>query len=211
MFIVQPAAPVTRRGTVVLWLAFSTLNLLGAIATLMPHLCSPHIQVDPRLDPSRYTHLWGLRLIHGHHPECREFESHEFQFSGRRICAGCTGLFLGALISVTVSLKHMTLGFSGLPTVYGFLGVTAIVAVLGSLVLVSPSRPLVRAVQNFVLVLGFSLVLISVEVLGGFFRGGLVVGLCVVWMSTRIQISRWSHDRVCSGCVDACGKKEVLL
>jgi hypothetical protein len=60
---------------------------------------------------------------------------------------------------------------------------------------------------NAVFVIGFSLVLISIAELGGFFRGSLAIGLCLVWMSTRIQLSNWSHDMVCSECDEVCEEK----
>jgi hypothetical protein len=47
-------------------------------------------------------------------------------------------------------------------------------------------------------------VLASVDGLGNPTFDFVVVGLCVYWILTRIQLSRWSHNRVCRECEEPC-------
>ncbi|MGD2142257.1 MAG: hypothetical protein PVH79_02105 [Candidatus Bathyarchaeota archaeon] len=208
-YIYLPTNPINSLDGITLWLVFTAISLLGAMVTLMPHLCSQSFMSHSKLDPSRYTMIRGFKLIHGHHPDCVEFEHHEFRYSGRRYCAGCIGLFVGALIAVVIASSYLLFGWEGWPIKLGYLGATSVVTVLGLLTFTSVSKPVLRALFNVILVVGFSLIVISVAKNGGLLRGLIAIGLCVFWMSTRIQISQWSHNRVCAICDEECEEKIV--
>jgi hypothetical protein len=202
-FLTQQRAPVGVGDSGLVWLTFSLLCILGAAATLFPHICSPSTTLPEDLDPSRYTELLCVRLVHGHHPTCGGFQGHEFTLGEKRFCAGCTGLLIGAVAALAVTALYSYRG-SQLPSLVGYVGLLFVsMGLLHVPLLEKEPRPL-RVLFNALLVAGFSLVLASVDGLGNPTFDFVVVGLCVYWILTRIQLSRWSHNRVCRECEEPC-------
>ncbi|UCH56724.1 MAG: hypothetical protein JSV18_05040 [Candidatus Bathyarchaeota archaeon] len=188
------------------WAIFSAISILGGAATLLPHRCSPTIQKPADLDPSRHTEIIGLQLVHGHHADCGKFEGHELSHSGKRFCAGCTGLLLGVIISLSVVSAYFGYGVA-IPRSTGYLGLGFVVLGLGYNIILTKGPPILRLILNALLVSGFSLVLVSVD--GVKSLNLMVIGLCMFWMFTRIRLSGWVHDRICEGCEEACEEKRV--
>lgn len=205
-FLAQPAAPEPTTMKLLVWAVFSALCVLGAIATLFPHHCSASISLPEGLDPSRYTLLGGIRLVHGHHPTCGRFEGHEIKFRGKTLCAGCTGLAVGAIASISVATLHFVYGFQ-LPAISGYFGVGFVALGLLFIPLTGTRSAPLRMAINSLFVLGFGILLSAVDGVGNLIFDIIAIGLCVHWMSTRIQLSRWSHGVVCGGCDEPCEEK----
>ena len=159
---------------------FTFVALLGIVAALRPDLCL-HRRVSD--DPSRVSTLLGLRLIHGHHPLCDGVRGHEICVGDKTLCAGCLGLVVGILISlafiilVSIGLLH--------PLIRG-------------------RPPHLRLLLNAILPVGFALTLLSSCRVGGLPLGLLALGFSLLWMITRIELSRWEHEVVCLNCREPC-------
>ena len=93
------------------FLIFNTICLLGAAATIFPHICG-HRNLPIELDLARYTNYKGVQLVHGHHKLCSGFHSHEIEYKGKSICAACFGLLLGSILASLISFHHFILGFN---------------------------------------------------------------------------------------------------
>ena len=205
VFLSLPDAGATTKNPFLIWALFASLCLLGAMATLFPHRCSPSKVLPQDLDPSRFTVVLGIRLYHGHHIPCSHFQEHEHNVRGRFFCAGCTGLLVGALLAVSVSTLHFICGWN-FGRVYGYAGLACVVLGLLYIPLRIAPRPILRSLINTLFVLGFALTLSSVGGSGSSAFDLVVIGLCVFWMFTRIQLSRWNHDNICDECGEECWK-----
>jgi hypothetical protein len=198
-------SPITQQNPIHL-IIFVSLCVLGAVATLFPRRCSPEIRVTGDLHVSRYTDVLGLRIIHGHHSDCRDLSNHEVLLGEKRICAGCLGLLAGSFIAVfltaTQGIQRMPVPFQ-----FGYLGLAFVAAGIVYSVVIPGSPPVLRTVLNAFFVTGFALeylVLTSARDLGL-----MGISLSIFWMYTRIRLSRWSHERLCAVCDEPCDGKKV--
>ncbi len=207
-FLTQPRVPSTMDGKLLVWTVFSLLCLLGAMATFFPHHCSPSVILPEDLDQSRFTTLMGIRLVHGHHPTCGKFGIHEFNVGRKTFCAGCAGLFVGALASLSVATLYFVY-LRSLPASLGYIGLGFVLLGLLYISFFKAGFTMIRITLNTLFVLGFALVLVAVDGVGSLVLDLIVIGLCSFWMVTRIQLSRMSHDIICDGCDKACDKKGI--
>lgn len=199
----HPGESVTPEGSSAIWALFISLCLLGAVATLLPHRCSPSRALPRDLDPSKFTVVLGVRLHHGHHISCSHFEGHEHVIHGRSFCASCTGMFVGALAAVAVATLHFFFGWNP-GRAFGYVGLAFVVLGLLYIPLRIAGGPIQRSLINALFVLGFSLILSTVDVSGSATFDMVVIGLSVFWMFTRIQLSSWSYDKICDECGEEC-------
>ena len=207
-FLSLPGSGATIENPFMILALFASLCLLGAAATLFPHRCSPSKVLPQDPDPSRFTVVLGVRISHGHHIPCSHFQGHEHNFRGRSFCAGCTGLLIGALAAVLVATLHFI--YAWVPgRGFGYAGLAFVVLGLLYIPLRIAKRPFPRSLINALFVLGFSLTLSSVSGSGSSTLHLVIIGLCVFWMFTRIQLSHWNHDNVCEECREECWKGEL--
>jgi hypothetical protein len=202
-FFVTPGSLPSTRGNIYVWPIFVALLLLGAAATFFPRRCSRSIVNTEDLDPSRYTSISGVRLIHGHHKLCDRFAGHELTVAGKSICAGCLGLFIGATSSLLLSAVYLMFNPT-IPLEVGMLGLAFVT--LGLLYIpVLKKLPMgLRTAVNAVFVVGFALTLMVVVGVGNVEMALITIGFFVFWMYTRIQLSQWSHNVICDGCNEPC-------
>jgi len=192
--------------------------ILGAAAVFFPKKCSrmirpkkwedaPKMLYDTsRLDENRTTSLFGFKLTHGHHPKCESFSDHELQVGKRTFCAGCTGLLIGALISlVTVSayfLSQVQIGKAAIPLV-GFGFITVLVGLLTPVFIAG--RGVTRLATNALLILGMSSILVGADTLLRNIQIDLyLIALDVLWLMTRVSLSQLNHERICANCTRKC-------
>ncbi len=174
---------------------FTFVALLGIVAALRPDLCL-HRRVSD--DPSRVSTLLGLRLIHGYHPLCDGFRGHEIWVGDKTLCAGCLGLVVGILIS----LAFIVLGSNPL-SAFPLSGLILVsIGLLHPLIRGRP--PHLRLLLNAILPVGFALTLLSACGVGGLTLGLLALGFSLLWMITRVELSRWEHEVVCLNCGEPC-------
>lgn len=143
----------------------------------------------------------------GHHPECERFTSHTIQMRGRVRCAGCTGLVVGALPVALLVGTYMASSSALEPVEGSALVMTGLSLVALDLGVAFAGRvnPWAGLGLNALLVAGLALVSIGLMEATGQLTWGLVgVVLSVLWMDTRIQLSRWNHAAVCAVCPEGC-------
>lgn len=206
--LTRPRAPAPTDRDILVWSVFSTLCIMGATATLLPHRCSLSTSLPEDLAPSRFTIIKGIRLVHGHHPTCERFRYHEFTFGVKTFCASCTGLFIGAVTALSSATMYFVYNYR-LPTISGYIGLGCVILGLLYIPLLKTRIPILRSAYNALFVFGFALVLVMVDGVGNLSFDLVVIGLCVLWMFTRIQLSRWSYDALCGGCDEICERKVV--
>jgi hypothetical protein len=186
------------------FIIFISLCVFGAVATLFPRRCSLDLPTSGDLHLSRYTEFLGVRIIHGHHSDCRGLNNHEIRLGEKRICAGCLGLLAGSILAILLAATQ-TIQSIPVPPLLGYLGLIFVAAGLTYSVLVPGIPPALRTSLNALLVTGFALVYLSLSSVSGL--GFMGLSLSIFWMYTRIQLSRWSHERLCAGCDEPCNEK----
>lgn len=178
---------------------FSLICVLGIFAALFPSQCSQtlHFRGENTHSTSHRTH------DPSHHPDCEGFSGHVIKIRGHRLCAACTGLLLGALIALIGTAFYFFGGGhaegSGLQIVL----IGAVGIVLGFFQL--KFRSFARLTLNVFFVLGAFLILVGIdEITESLFIDLFLVALIVFWILTRIQLSQWDHQRICSSCESPC-------
>jgi len=201
---------------------YSVVCVLGILAVFFPTKCSRFFDVGKRdKHPNRF---FGFKLggsisrtpsstLRGHHPQCGRFSVHVFRLGSRMFCATCSGLFLGALFV----LVGVVLYFFGnlqmeqnalLAVLVGAFGV--ILGLLQSLLSILQNS-IIRLFSSAFFVVGTFLILIGNEELAHNTSVDLfLIVLSVLWLMTRISLSQWDHERICSKCIlDSCSFVEL--
>jgi hypothetical protein len=202
-FIVTPSSLPSTHGNIYIWSIFTALLVLGAAATFFPRRCSRSIVNTEDLDQSGYTSILGVRLIHGHHPLCGQFTGHEFTVTGKSICAGCLGLFIGATSSLLLSAVYLMFN-PVIPLGVGMLGLVFVTCGLLYIPVLKNLPIGLRTAVNAIFVVGFVLTLMVVVGVGNVEVALITIGFFVFWMYTRIQLSQWRHNVICDGCDEQC-------
>jgi len=191
---------------------FGLVCVLGALAVFFPNECSRGFNFgkgEKRRGWFSFSFRRGIlasegdSVLRGHHPMCAGFSCHVFNLGGRMFCATCSGLFLGAVVSfVGVAgyfFGNWQVGQNTFLLVWvGILGVA-----LGLLQspLVKVRRSFVRVFSGALLAVGAFLSLVVVDELArDFFLDVFLVFLTVFWLVTRISLSQWEHEKICSSC-----------
>jgi len=190
----------------IIGLSFGTVCVLGMIAVLFPNPCSRVFQ-KPSASISHST----SSSLRGHHPLCGRFSAHVFQLGDRFFCAACSGLFLGALIVLFATGLYF---FGSLPmeqnaSLMVFVGALGVVLGLLQSPLPMLQNSAIRFFTSIFFVVGTFLILAGNEELAhntsvDFF----LIVLSVFWLATRIMLSQWDHERICSNCtLETCSWK----
>lgn len=180
---------------------YVTLCIIGSIAALLPAACTKAI--GPK------DSAWIPHVTLTHHPECEGFSGHELHLRGRSLCAGCTGLLTGALISVSLIAAY----FAGVDPTQGAsilteLGVAA--ALLGLFVPLSNSRSsLLRFAIGASFIVGMTSILIGLDSqLRSIDVDSFIILMALFWVFTRISLSQFVHKRICANCLLRCVQRK---
>lgn len=192
--------------------AFATVCILGILAVLFPNTCSKSFAISGRKKKQspQFSHASASALL-GHHPQCSHFSGHVFRVGGRVFCATCSGLFLGALFA----LVGVVACFFGSWQIEQNAIVAVAVGLVGvALGLIQSPLPvlqsgIMRLFTGAFFVAGAFLVLLGTEELTHNFSLDLfVVALSILWLATKISLSQWDHERICSRCaIESCDYK----
>jgi len=188
---------------------YGVVSVLGILAVFFPKTCSKFFDVGKREKrQNRFFGFTRIKTLRGHHPLCGRFSAHVFRLGSKLFCATCSGLFLGALIA----LAGTGMFFFGnlqmeqnafLAVLLGAVGIA-----LG--LMQSPLPPLqnsvIRLLSSVFFVVGTFLILVGIEELAHNTSVDLfLIVLIVFWLMTRISLSQWDHERICSKCtLDSC-------
>ena len=141
----------------------------------------------------------------GHHPDCPEFSGHVLRVYGRALCAGCTGLALGAVLSILGGFLYFFGGlWVGDPSNVFYTG--ALLVALGVIQhFIDMGSPLFHLSLNVVFVFGAFMLAASLRTLGAsFFVEAYLLASVLFWVAARIRVSQGEHLRVCSRCPEPC-------
>ena len=181
---------------------FSIICSLGCLAVFSPTQCTKIFKTKKKNSNSKPDQLFShsnSSSMQGHHPRCGKFTAHTFQVKGRIFCAACVGLLLGGLLALAGSLLYFFVNLhvtehSSLLVLVGVLGVC-----FG--LLQHKFRSLTRLSLNTAFVLGTFLILIGIdETVHSLMIDLFVVSLILFWLFTRVSLSQWDHERICSDC-----------
>ncbi len=196
---------------------FSFVCVLGILAGTFPSKCSiirhsrkaeqEEFLRESATSPSARS--CSALTFRGHHPNCGNFGAHVFRIHNRAFCAGCTGLVLGAVLSLFGALLYFFVNtpfmLDGVLVFWiGFVGVSC---GLLQYHLFNLGRSSIHLLVNTFFVLGVFLLLVGVDLIG---QNALVdsylILLSVFWLYTRIQLSQLDHKTVCSNCASVQAK-----
>jgi hypothetical protein len=139
------------------------------------------------------------RVSTGHHPECGPFQSHTFTIRGKKYCAGCSGLFVGAILAIGLCLTYYLHPLTS-PLLF-WAGMLLVLISLFQLNILKIDLARVKFIFNLALVLGSSMILLGILE----FKPNLSLYFIVLiglWIYTRTTISATDHDLICSKCPD---------
>ena len=136
----------------------------------------------------------------GHHPPCGRFSTHIISVAGRTLCAGCTGLVLGALISIAGSLVYFFIGLNLGDSVIFWFGFALIFLGLFQH-RIDLDDPLIHAFLNVVFVFGAFLLEVGVDhINGSLLVQSYLLAITVYWIIARIVLSEADHVSICGRC-----------
>jgi hypothetical protein len=177
-------------------LAFISICVLGAVAGLYPSLMRNRFRRTPKRGETGPDYL-------GHHPSCGRFETHIIRFRGRVLCAGCTGLTIGAAVAVIVSLYELFYPIQVPALIILVAGV--VLTTLGILQHALGREPRMHLALNVALVTGVAVARIGAnQVNGGLAVDVYSLTLSLYFIIARIDLSRNDHVSVCASCLAQC-------
>ena len=143
----------------------------------------------------------------GHHPDCQNFQRHVLRTRNKVLCAGCTGLAIGSLVSIGwmsyyIFFPDLSDTESPLNMIIAGLVLIAICNLTVYLLTMKSSH---HMIMNLIMVVGFLLVVIgTLETTGEPYFGIVAIIFCFLWLDTRIQLSNYHHQRICTDCKEEC-------
>jgi len=191
---------------------FSIVCGLGILAGVFPSKCSSmfHFRKAKRGEFTRESTDLPKKTpaFRGHHPDCENFEAHVFRIGNKVFCAGCTGLILGAVLSLLGVVPYFFLNISFWPNFFlvfwvGFLGVSCGLLQYN---LFNWGKSSVHLSVNTFFVFGVSFLLVGVDIITqNLFADFYLIALSIFWLYTRILLSQLDHKKICNNCrVEEC-------
>ncbi len=190
---------------------FISICLLGAVVGVRPSVFSRPVSEESRKTESDKSQEIDLVQqqpnLQGHHYTCDPFSDHVLHIGSRIYCAGCTGLTTGAIFSILGSFVYFFLGILLINELLvfwiGFFGVLVGLVQHQLYRLFLIRNGFLRFTLNVVFVIGAFLLLVASNQITGDLTVDLYI-LCVIllWILTRIMMSKGEHERVCVQCND---------
>jgi hypothetical protein len=176
---------------------YGFICLGGTFAVFFPGPCSRLVGVRRSgeqylrgLD-ARATSIFGVLLLHGHHPPGDERgTTHELRFRGKSFCASCFGLLTGAIMSLMAIVVFLFSDWADgyLAHFLYFLGLGGVALGLVPALLCVGART--RFVLGMIFVSGTCVMLIAMDVATANLTADLLVVLLVLfWLLSRISLS----------------------
>ena len=183
---------------------FLLICFIGIIAGIYPIKCFNIIKFKQKAGyKSKSANKHFKIKIEGHHPVCENFEFHIFNFKGKTHCAGCSGLVIGAFLSIFLIIIYL---IYGLNLDYGFIififGIMTTLTALFLPLIINFKKNIYKCLVNVFFVLGASLSLIGIDSTNSNLSIQLYfVFLVLIWILARILISQETHRKICNECL----------
>lgn len=190
---------------------------LGILAAVYPKRCSRVFGARNEKLETRSNRLIDRNKtgasIRGHHPDCGKYATHFFQIGDKYFCAGCTGLVLGAVVTLVGTILYffgdLSCESNHLIFLFGCVGIS-----LGLLQfhVFDFQMSFVRLLMNVFFVVGTFLALMGIDgIAQSVFVDLFLISLSFFWIYTRIILSNWDHRKICLSCdVDSCEYRHAL-
>jgi hypothetical protein len=191
-------------------LVFGIICVSGILAAVYPTKCLGAFEHQKISGPAMSTNSDRSaqlgNAVKGHHFDCERYSAHTIKIKEQTLCAACTGLSLGAMLALVGGIPYFLVGWqiqqSSLIVASGQLGV-----LLGFIQF--KFAGLMRLALNAVFVLGAYFMLIGIDMLArNVFIDFYLILLIMLWIWTRILLSRWDHVNTCRTCKLQCKLKE---
>jgi hypothetical protein len=181
----------------------------GTMAAVSPRKCSATHRMQ-MVETSKGSDVKTDSVSsEGHHPDCGRFSNHTIQFRGNSYCAACTGLLIGGVMAMSVTVLYFFLGLNA--EAIGFPAVLTGQFGLAFGLMQFKFKSWMRLGANVLFVLGSCLVLVGIDKLvHDVFVDFYLTGLILEWILTRVMISQWDHYRICLACGFSCGKERKV-
>jgi len=171
-------------------LFFAFICVLGIIAGVAPRYCSFSLRGE--------RHGEG---VSGHHPDCGSFGGHTVFFGGSQYCAGCSGLVIGAILS----LVGLVTGYYPFDLQIGFWFGSILVFVGLAQHFIDLGIGWVHLWLNLGFVVGDWLIYASIKAMSLSFTVSIYfLAVSIWWIHARIRASQWTHVAVCTDCTEYC-------
>jgi hypothetical protein len=179
-------------------LVFIMICALGAVAGQYPSQIRRVYRRTPKRNEAGPGYI-------GHHPSCGRFDAHVIRFRGNVLCAGCTGLTLGAAAAVMVSLYALFYPIQASALITLIVGVA--LAAVGILQHALGGEPRLHLTLNVALVTGVAVARVGANQLnGGIAVDAYALALSLYIIVTRIDLSRDDHETICGSCAESCDR-----
>lgn len=185
---------------------FWIICIAGIAAGISPTRCSrifQHQKTQRMVNKEKGTNTDNVTItFKGHHPTCGSFAAHVIHFGDKIYCAGCTGLMVGAVISLVCSLLYV-LSEANMKETSMFLfwvGFAGVACGLFQYVSFAKKASIHFFFDAFFVTGAFLLLLAVNEISNNFVLGLYLLMLILYWIIARIMLSRWEHRRLCSTC-----------
>ncbi len=185
-------------------LAFGVVCVSGVLAVIYPGSCAGLMHFKKR---EKYLHIStepNNPVLLGHHASCNHFSTHVIQVGDKVLCATCSGLLVGAVIS----LVGIGLFFFGNLHIWGDPLLLVLAGALGVATgLLYPSVPIkvqssyTRFIAGVLLAVGSFLILTGAEkAIRSLAVDSFAIILSALWVVSKIHLSRREHRRICARC-----------
>jgi len=147
-----------------------------------------------------------IRNRKGHHPDCEQFKNHILKFKNKTFCAGCFGLAIGSIVSVSLILIYLLISvnftdFYPLILIIGFIFVFQIYLEI----IISKRNSIVHMFSNVLHVTGFLLIAVSIlEITNSVPYTIIAILFSFLFFNTRVQLSLYNHNLICKKCKYDC-------
>lgn len=190
---------------------FGIFCLFGILATISPTKCKQIVNIKKEtLNPesTNPTSRISSTILRGHHPTCGKYNAHVTEIKDKTFCAACIGLLTGGILSfagtITYFFCNWQIADNG--TLIALFGIVCLSFGLFQFKFSS----FVRLFANTIFVLGATSILVAIDSLtNNLFLDLFVICLICYWLITRIMLSDWDHELICSNCeIEKCSRKQ---
>lgn len=187
--------------------AFGLVCIFGGLATIFPQKCTK-ITYSEKIKKSITIHSSKNSVSRGHHYPCEEYSNHILSIGTKRFCATCSGLLIGAIISLIGTIGYFS-GFiiiEKLPYLVP-LGIISVIIGLFQSILPKMSGALTRFLAGILLVIGSFFLLMNLDqVINSTIVELFFIFISIFWIYTKINLSQREHRVTCSNClIKHCG------
>jgi hypothetical protein len=184
---------------------FIFLCLLGISLSLRPNWIKTMFK---KKEPRMMNHQTAAQCSFiGHHPDCSLFNTHRIKYKKRIWCAGCVGVLIGCGAAVVLMISATILSTQNpllYPHVLFFLGLLLVGFVFVELPL-NKRFTLFHTILNGLFIIAFFFIVEGImEYTKNGIYGFFTILICLLWLDTRIHLSRWRHNQVCQHCTEPC-------